>query len=710
MTPPGLLRRLRARLAAGATTTRPGPPETDAAERLVASGLLDVVWWRLVTGRPGLSELTALDAARELLGGGAVHPPTPLLDLLMLPPRVRESLEQGRVTPLLEHLADRGSRRPVGPLLDPRAVVATADPAADVAAGVPADGSSGGGGVLGAFLRGAEDETPLPGHPGLTLGGVRRALADVPLHSASSPAPTTLVVPAADPRVSGDRGVLAAGITAVSALRSPEPLRVVVAVRDPSASALLHLGAVGLADPRVGWSTTPQPDPDGSWVAVLPPGARARAGWLGPLLERLADPTVAAVAPLLLRPDDTLVGLGPDLELAGRPPEDAHDVGERSWPTLPPALVVRAADLGPLEPTSPELAASLLARGSAPAGGRLVVEPRSRVTLPEPGPLPAVPAPPVRPLSIVEGRPRLRWGLRLPSPPGDGGDSWGDTHFAASLAAALEAHGQEVVTHRRGAHGTAAAAYDDVALGLRGLHPIGLQPGAVNLLWVISHPEDVDPAELVGFDVVAAASPPWAASMSALAGRPVLPLLQATDPAIHPDLSAPAGDGSRPVFVGVTNPQRPRRIVLDAVAAGVPVEVHGPGWPSVVPEELLGTPYVANASLGALYRTHGLVLADHWPDMAAEGFLANRLYDAVASGARVVCDPVAGLELFEGAVRPYADLGELALLCSPAGRSLFPDPGALDDIARRVAHDHSFHQRARQLLDLVVPVWQSVRR
>ena len=33
-----------------------------------------------------------------------------------------------------------------------------------------------------------------------------------------------------------------------------------------------------------------------------------------------------------------------------------------------------------------------------------------------------------------------------------------------------------------------------------------------------------------------------------------------------------------------------------------------------------------------------MVLNDHWEDMRAEGFLSNRLFDAVASGARVVTD------------------------------------------------------------------------
>ena len=100
------------------------------------------------------------------------------------------------------------------------------------------------------------------------------------------------------------------------------------------------------------------------------------------------------------------------------------------------------------------------------------------------------------------------------------------------------------------------------------------------------------------------------------------------------------------------------------------------------------------------------MLADHHGDMAEEGFLANRLFDAVASGARVVSDPVAGTELFEGAVQAYASIEELGLLCSAAGRDRFPDDTGLAAIADRVAGAHSFDARAAQLLADVVPVWR----
>ena len=120
-------------------------------------------------------------------------------------------------------------------------------------------------------------------------------------------------------------------------------------------------------------------------------------------------------------------------------------------------------------------------------------------------------------------------------------------------------------------------------------------------------------------------------------------MLQATDVRLR-DVRSPVAADGRPVFVGGTNPRRPRQVVLDAVAAGVDLEVHGIGWAGTPAEPHWRSGYVANDELMSLYRSHGIVLADHWGDMAREGFLANRLFDAVASGVRVVSDPVPGLE------------------------------------------------------------------
>ena len=202
--------------------------------------------------------------------------------------------------------------------------------------------------------------------------------------------------------------------------------------------------------------------------------------------------------------------------------------------------------------------------------------------------------------------------------------------------------GQDVVTSRRGAHAAGPTHLDDIALAVRGLYPIPPTPGQVNVLWVISHPDDVDHRELDGYDLVCAASVSWSAELAARTGREVVPLLQATE--FQPPTSAPTSSRreSSVVFVGSANAGRERPLVWKAVEAGVELAVYGPGWEDL-PDGLWRGEYVDNARLPELYHQHGIVLADHWPDMARAGFIANRVFDAVASGARVICDEVVGV-------------------------------------------------------------------
>jgi hypothetical protein len=58
----------------------------------------------------------------------------------------------------------------------------------------------------------------------------------------------------------------------------------------------------------------------------------------------------------------------------------------------------------------------------------------------------------------------------------------------------------------------------------------------------------------------------------------------------------------------------------------------------------MGQMGVANAELRHHYSAADVVLNDHWPEMRQRGFLSNRLYDALAFGACVVSDHVAGIE------------------------------------------------------------------
>lgn len=307
----------------------------------------------------------------------------------------------------------------------------------------------------------------------------------------------------------------------------------------------------------------------------------------------------------------------------------------------------------------------------------------------------------VEPHSIsMEERPeRLRWALKIASPGTLLGDRWGDTFFGDDLAIALRRLGQQVVVDRHSAWGRPGAEYDEVNLVLRGRHPYTPLPGAINMLWVISHPDQVTTDEMrSGWDQVYSAGPAWAEQISRRTRVEVRTLLQATDPLrFRPGAADGAGHGV--LFVGRTRGER-RKVVLDAAAVSDDLAVYGDdGWERYLEPRFIRGDNLPNDALPAAYAGARVVLNDHWDDMRRGGFLSNRLFDAAASGARIVSDDVSGLpEIFGEQVQRYDSPKQLQALLAENSTE-WPTEEELRRCAEDVARHHSFDARARVLLD-----------
>jgi hypothetical protein len=303
------------------------------------------------------------------------------------------------------------------------------------------------------------------------------------------------------------------------------------------------------------------------------------------------------------------------------------------------------------------------------------------------------------PIPRMPGLPRrrrgLRWSVVTAAPAGEAGEQWGDTWFARDLVRALRSQGQQAKVVARGGAESQARDADDVVLVLRGLRKVTPRPGpATWMLWVISHPELVGADEAAAYDLVFAASNHWSRAGEFRA----IPLLQATNPERFSPASGPPDAGDPILFVGSTRGEY-RPIVRDAVACGAELAIYGVGWDAYLPADRIRGDFLPNAQLPAAYASAGIVLNDHWPDMAAEGFLSNRLFDAAATGTRIVSDPATGLgEVFGETVRVYRSPSELCDLIGPASAGAFPDRAARLELASRIAREHSFEARARALI------------
>jgi len=295
----------------------------------------------------------------------------------------------------------------------------------------------------------------------------------------------------------------------------------------------------------------------------------------------------------------------------------------------------------------------------------------------------------------------LQWAIKTSVPAGPAGQGWGDLYFAQEIASSLEKLGHTARVDLRTDVINSNSADDDVVLVLRGVERIRPQRGALNLLWVISHPSRISKHEIRSFDAVFAASASWSRKMEGKTDIKITPLLQATNPAkFNPTVSSPDCDHDL-LFIGNTRNEF-RKIIKDSLAANLKPTVYGRNWDHFISNDLIGGDFIENQEIAAKYRSAGIVLNDHWPDMAREGFYSNRLFDAVASGARVISDEVDGIgEIFQGGVQTYISPADLEKLCSEENRKMWGSQQEILDRAHQIGELHSFEQRAKVLSNTV---------
>lgn len=507
----------------------------------------------------------------------------------------------------------------------------------------------------------ARGRSPHPLYDATTLGPLEGWLAD---HEPAEVLTTTR--PALDDAFAwvevptGDLGLAVRWLRHLDR-RSPEVLAV---VRTHDDVARRVLGAVAAALPGAVLA-------DQLWgdvVVTVDAGVEPpRWPWLPALLAALDAPGVAAAQPLLLGSDLTVAAP----VLVGHPVSAVERLDGAVLPERFPG--VEAVRTG-VEGTR------VLATSSWVPGPRWEGE----------GPTWAPLREAATRVSVVEGVPSLRWSLDVAAGAAPIGRGWGDWYFARSLADALERRGQWVEIDHPETRSRATRADTDVVLTIRGLERV-VPPShttnlaRVDLLWVISHPDDVDAAELASYDVAFAASLPWARAHG------VTPLLQCTDATrFRPGPGSPGDAGPEALFVGnARGGMRP--VVAAALEAGVPLRVIGRDWAALgVRAE---TERIANTDLPAAYATAAVVLNDHHDDMRRAGFVSNRVFDVLAVGGNLLTDDVAGLREVVGVDLPTwrtpADLTSYDVL----------DAATRLALAERVVAEHSFDARAATLLD-----------
>lgn len=274
---------------------------------------------------------------------------------------------------------------------------------------------------------------------------------------------------------------------------------------------------------------------------------------------------------------------------------------------------------------------------------------------------------------------------------------WGDHHFAQAFSKALARQmiGCRVAPRHVWDHPYAARR---VVITLRGLVPAPPVTGRLNVLWIISHPEEVSRAELEGYDLVAVASQHDLERISSLSSIPTVVLLQATD---REWMRNPVSHDGSVVFIGNSRGVN-RRAVAWAVQEGLYPKVYGSGWEEFLHEgaDLFGA--IPPNETADRFNRAGVVLADHWDDMRRLGYVSNRIFDVAAAAGVLVTDTVRGVTDLIPDTHTYADPDDLRELVK---HLLERDQAErLIEVQRKQRHVlslHTFDNRVDELLSAI---------
>ena len=264
---------------------------------------------------------------------------------------------------------------------------------------------------------------------------------------------------------------------------------------------------------------------------------------------------------------------------------------------------------------------------------------------------------------------------------------WGDTWAKYELTKAFGEMGYPVTEIE-----------PDVVIHLYG-KPTALPANAHKIVWIYSHPDTVTPDLLRRYDRIFCLSSKYTDKVCRM-GFDAETMYGAT--AKTPGVSDIKYDV---VFVGNAHADGRRDIVDDALSGlqgktktfDYGLKVWGRGY-QYLPEKYWAGEYIDYIKLDRLYRSSLITLNDHTPAMAAEGFVAVRVFDILASGGFCISDANPGIDdIFGDTVPQYRTADELPEMI----RYYMQNPEkrlSLIERGQKIALSHTWTKRAERFV------------
>jgi spore maturation protein CgeB len=281
--------------------------------------------------------------------------------------------------------------------------------------------------------------------------------------------------------------------------------------------------------------------------------------------------------------------------------------------------------------------------------------------------------------------------IKTPVPSWDEIHRWGDYYVAEGLREEFEKKGYKVKIQMLSEWDDSTDSIGDNVIVLRGLSYYTPKVQHLNVMWNISHSDLVSLNEYELYDHVFIASKYWSEQLKDKVNVPVECMWQCTDssrfyPEYNPEYK------SQLLFVGNSRKVY-RKILKDLLPTKYDLSVYGADWNGLIDKKYIKGEHIPNKQLHQAYSSCDILLNDHWQDMKEKGFISNRIFDGIACGARIISDPVEGLdELFPGRVYTYNSVDELNNLIE----DILKNP-------KEVSSDiegHTYKDRVNQFIDL----------
>jgi spore maturation protein CgeB len=236
----------------------------------------------------------------------------------------------------------------------------------------------------------------------------------------------------------------------------------------------------------------------------------------------------------------------------------------------------------------------------------------------------------------------------------------------------------------------------EIIIHLFGFPIRGLPKDTYNIIWIYSHPDEVTPFILRGYDKIFCLSSSFIQRIKQMGFEAELMIGATSKKPIQREIKYDI------LLVGNKKQEwHIRQEIVQEIISGTSYnfKVWGDGWESILPKDYYGGKYIDYRRIEELYASSLVSLNDHHEDMRREGFVSVRIFDILASGGFAISDKNPGIdEIFVDTVPQYespAHLRELLdfYINNPDERIRLMKKG------QEIALSHTWQKRAMQFLE-----------